>query len=265
MPAIKAFVTAGAVLCSLVLICPPSYATAVGWTSREGAVRGFVDADQAGLNIAGSVESADAGESPTRPRQTMAAVACHWQVGYAAADELLTLRPESTGLIGIDRVEPDGSRSRLYARVCGDQIVTWQWLRTARVGDAVASVAQEVRRRLPAPRGRFSPDLMVGAVVRLPLWFAVPGQWSVVSVSAQVPGASVTVTATPTRAAVRRGRRLAAGLLRWAGARVRPGHARAVPAAGLLLHLPTRLHRRAGRPGLAGNPGRRLDGDLGRQ
>ncbi|WP_243408105.1 hypothetical protein [Frankia canadensis] len=101
-------------------------------------------------------------------------------------------------MIAIDRVEPDGSRSRLYARVCGDQIVTWQWLRTARVGDAVASVASEVRRRLPAPRGRFSPDLTVGAVARLPLWFAVPGQWSTVSVSAQVPGASVTVTATPT-------------------------------------------------------------------
>jgi hypothetical protein len=198
MPAIKAFVTAGAVLCSLVLICPPSYATAVGWTSREGTVRGFADADQAGLNIAGSVESADAGESPARARGTAAAVACRWQVGYAAADELLKLRPESTGLIGIDRVEPDGGRSLLYARVCGDRIVTWRWLRAARVGDVVASVASEVRRRLPTPRGRFSPDLTVGAVARLPLWFAVPGQWSAVSVSAQVPGASVTVTATPT-------------------------------------------------------------------
>jgi hypothetical protein len=122
--------------------------------------------------------------------------------GYAAAEQM-ALRPESITLVGTERTEADGSRSRLYARICAGTIGEWRWLRVPDVdAELLTTATGDIRRRLPAPRGQFSPDVAagaVGAVVNLPVWFAVPGgQWAAVTATAAALGAAVTLTATPT-------------------------------------------------------------------
>ncbi|ABD12691.1 hypothetical protein ThrDRAFT_03234 [Frankia casuarinae] len=198
MSPVKTFVMAGAVLCPLILSAAVARAATPGWTNGQGAVSGFADVDRADRALVGSVESTGAGRAAAGSPAATAAAACRWLVGYAAAEQLVKPRPESIGLVDVERVEADGGRSRMYARICDGRIVGWAWLRVPNVSGAVASAAREVRRRLPAPRGRFSPDVAGAAVVRVSVWFAVPGQWSAVSASAQIPGASVTVTAAPT-------------------------------------------------------------------
>ncbi len=199
MPPVKTLMTAGAVLFLLMLSANAANAAATSsWSSGNGIVHGSAGVDQADQALDATADSAGT-DRAARPPGSAVPSACHWQVGYAAADQLTQDRPEVVSRVGVERVEVDGSRSRLYARVCDDRIALWQWLRVPDVADAVTEAEQDVRRRLPAPRGRFSPDLAAGAVVvRVPVWFAVPGQWSAVSASAGSPGASVTVTATPT-------------------------------------------------------------------
>jgi hypothetical protein len=199
MPPVKTLMTAGAVLFLLILSAAAANAAATSsWSNGNGTVHGSADVDQAARALVAAADSAGT-DRAARPPGSAAAAACHWQVGYAAADQLTQDRPEAVSRVDVERVEADGSRSRLYARVCDDRIVLWQWLRVPDVADALAAAEQDVRRRLPAPRGRFSPDVTAGAVVvRVPVWFAVPGQWSAVSASAGIPGGSVTVTATAT-------------------------------------------------------------------
>jgi hypothetical protein len=102
--------------------------------------------------------------------------------------------------VGTERVDPDGVRSRLYARVCDGRLTGWRWFRVPDPAAPLAAATAQVRRRLPAPRGRFSPDVTAGnAVVHLPVWFAAPGEWAPVAATAAAGGAAVTVTAAPVR------------------------------------------------------------------
>jgi hypothetical protein len=88
----------------------------------------------------------------------------------------------------------------LYGRSCGDE-TTWFFV-TFQSARQLADIGfDEVRDRLPKPRGVFSPSLEgpgLQAVVNVPLWFAVPAnQWKPVQATASRPGLSATVTATP--------------------------------------------------------------------
>ncbi|MBL7499308.1 hypothetical protein I6A84_28105 [Frankia sp. CNm7] len=107
--------------------------------------------------------------------------------------------PEDGSVHEAERVEPDGSTSRLYARICEDGTVTgWQWFALADVPSVRASAVDDVRRRLPLPEPVLSPDLTRGLVVNVATWFAAPaGQWVAVTGTAEALGLSVTVTATP--------------------------------------------------------------------
>ncbi|MCK9895041.1 hypothetical protein [Frankia sp. AgB32] len=197
MPAVRALLIAGAALCTLVLCTDAANAATMGWAvAGSGVADGAASVDQGAGALVSSVESAKA-HNAVLSGSVADPVVCSWEVGVAAASRLPALRPESVGLIDVDRIEPDGSRSRLYARVCAGQVVRWQWLRVSVVTDAVLTAVDEVRRRLPTPHGSFSPAA-AAVVVGVPVWFAVPGQWAPVVASARIPAASVTVTATPT-------------------------------------------------------------------
>ncbi|WP_238427990.1 hypothetical protein [Frankia nepalensis] len=107
--------------------------------------------------------------------------------------------PEDVPVHEADRVEPDGSTSRLYARVCADGTVTdWQWFTLANVPGLRTSAVDDVGRRLPLPVPVLSPDLARGLVVNVATWFAAPaGQWAPVTGTAEALGLSVSVTALP--------------------------------------------------------------------
>jgi hypothetical protein len=99
-----------------------------------------------------------------------------------------------------ERVDADGVRAVLYARVCGTQ-TSWYWVRPAASPRQLAQVAMDAARgRLPLPVGVFSPDVQAGrmVIVHVPLRFGVR-EWAPVSASASVPGVTATVTARPER------------------------------------------------------------------
>jgi hypothetical protein len=189
--------TAAGVLAGCLLLANPAHAAKVGWVDAGGTRSGQVATDPAHEEILSSIGSIN--RSNGQVRGSSAAPVCSWLPGLEAAARIPDLRPESVGLVGTERVEPDGTRSRLYGRVCGGQVGGWQWFRVPDAVDLVGAAGVEVRRRLPVPRGVFSPDPALGpALVGVPLWFAVPGQWAPVTATAAAAGASVTVTATPT-------------------------------------------------------------------
>ncbi|WP_242606947.1 hypothetical protein [Protofrankia symbiont of Coriaria ruscifolia] len=181
---------------TLWLLLSATTATAgIGWTNDRGITTGKVSADQALQELLSSITTAGQDDVP---RSSGAAPVCRWVPGYEAARNL---RPESVKLIPVmDRVDPDGTRSRFYGRVCDGGVAAWQWLRVPDAADLVAGASAEIRRKLTLPHGVFSPAVTAGSVVaNVPVWFAVPGQWAPVVATAAIPGAAVTVTATPQR------------------------------------------------------------------
>ncbi|EFC82850.1 hypothetical protein [Parafrankia sp. EUN1f] len=199
MSAARTLVTAGAALFFLLHSADVAEAAQLGWGNGRGPVSGFAGTDEIDRAIVSAVEGTAASVGGAPAGSSSAPADCHWVTSYQAVEETRRLRPESITLVGVERVEGDGTRSRLYARVCAGQIAQWRWVHVSDHGAAAAELAQEVRRRLPAPWGRFSPDLITtSAVVHVPLWFAVPGgQWSPVDASARTPEVTLTVTATP--------------------------------------------------------------------
>jgi hypothetical protein len=113
---------------------------------------------------------------------------CTWTPAQNVADQPLA---EPT------RVDPDGIRSVLYVRECVGSPPALVWVRQASPRELADRAFETVQDRVPSPRGVFSPELG-GAVVHLPLWFAVrDGQWAPVSASASIPGLTAVVIATP--------------------------------------------------------------------
>ncbi len=117
---------------------------------------------------------------------------CTWQSGDLFS--YLQRNPQAT-----ERVDADGVKATLYARVCGPTDITYYWVRPTATAQQVAVIAQDLaRQKIPAPDGVFTPDLRHGRrlVVNTPLRFGVRSQASVSAV-ASVPGVTATVTAAP--------------------------------------------------------------------
>ncbi|MBL7521721.1 hypothetical protein I6A84_27485, partial [Frankia sp. CNm7] len=167
-----------------------------GGVAGEGEAR----TDQDRQQLLASVSAGNAGPSPAGGDGVVEPVpSCVWQPSTAVTGTIGQVVPENGQVHEADRVEPDGSTSRLYARICEDGTVTsWQWFALADVPSVRASAVDDVRRRLPLPEPVLSPDLARGLVVNVATWFAAPaGQWTAVTGSAEALGLSVTVTATP--------------------------------------------------------------------
>ncbi|WP_261570262.1 hypothetical protein [Frankia gtarii] len=117
---------------------------------------------------------------------------CTWQSG--ALFSYLQRNPQATG-----RVDADGVKATLYARVCGPTDITYYWVRPTVSAQQVATIARDLaRQKIPAPDGVFTPDLRQGhrVVVNTPLRFGVRSQ-APVTAMASVPGVTATATAIP--------------------------------------------------------------------
>ena len=93
---------------------------------------------------------------------------------------------------------------QLYFRDCGAQR-QFVWIPNLTPAQLAPLARDEVTRLLPKPDAAFSPDFLHRALnpftlVRIPTMFAVPAaQWAPISAQAQIPGLTVTATATPAR------------------------------------------------------------------
>lgn len=117
---------------------------------------------------------------------------CSWQPG-ALYSYLQRLDQPS------ERVDADGVKATLYARVCGPTDITYYWIRATPTAQQVAALAMDdARQRIPVPDGVFTPDLRTGrrVIVHAPLTFTVRS-WAPVTATASVGGVTATVTATP--------------------------------------------------------------------
>jgi hypothetical protein len=112
--------------------------------------------------------------------------------------------------IGGVRQDADGVVWTLYSRDCGGQ-AQWAWIPNLSPQQLAALARDQVTRLLPTPNATFSPDFLHRTLnpftlVRIPTLFAVPAaQWAPVTAQAQIPGLTVTATATPGRLAFRPG------------------------------------------------------------
>jgi hypothetical protein len=106
--------------------------------------------------------------------------------------------------IGTVRQDADGVVWQLFFRDCGGQR-QWVWIPNLSPQQLAPLARDQVTRLLPKPDAIFSPDFLHRTLnrftlVRIPTLFAVPAaQWAPVSAQAQIPGLSVTATATPGR------------------------------------------------------------------
>jgi hypothetical protein len=106
--------------------------------------------------------------------------------------------------IGGVRQGADGVVWTLYFRDCEGQR-QWTWIPNLSPQQLAPLARDQVTRLLPKPSATFSPDFLHRTVnpftlVRIPTLFAVPAaQWAPVSAQAQIPGLTVTATATPAR------------------------------------------------------------------
>jgi hypothetical protein len=106
--------------------------------------------------------------------------------------------------IGTVRQGADGVVWQLYFRDCGGQR-QWVWIPNLSPQQLAPLARDQVTRLLPKPNATFSPDFLHRTLnpftlVRIPTLFAVPAaQWAPVSAQAQIPGLTVTATATPGR------------------------------------------------------------------
>ncbi|MDT3446427.1 hypothetical protein [Pseudofrankia sp. BMG5.37] len=178
----------------LVAMPTPAYAGSpipLGWAGDgHGQAEGYVETDQDRREIGASIGADGGPEGSARSGSAGPAPQCVWK----SLDEL----GEGSAEGASDPFDPDGVESVLYARVCDGAVVGWQWFQVQDQGDLLTAAADDVRRRLPAPRPVLSPDPARGLVVKVATWFAVPaGQWVPVSGTAEALGLSVTVTATP--------------------------------------------------------------------
>jgi len=128
--------------------------------------------------------------------------------GNGGGGSRCTWFPGDLGPLGLPVVTPDspaatepaagGTTVALYLRRCPGQPDQWAWIQQYSAQQLAAIAADAIRKDLPEPHAAFSPPA-ARSVVHLPVWFAVPAaQWAPVSVTADVPGLSATVTATPT-------------------------------------------------------------------
>ncbi|WP_206778477.1 hypothetical protein, partial [Frankia torreyi] len=100
-----------------------------------------------------------------------------------------------------ERATP-GEKGSWYWRSCGGASFEAVWLPDAVTAGAVlspATLAQVAvkKLRLPAPSVMMSPGVGVPQLVGVPVWLWLGGVWGPVSVTATVPGVSVTATARP--------------------------------------------------------------------
>ncbi|WP_322770523.1 hypothetical protein [Frankia sp. Cr1] len=184
----------GSIALWLLLPAATAAADGIGWTNNRGITTGEVSTDDDLRELLSSVTTAGQDAGPRSSAGT--APVCRW---VPASEATRDMHLEGLQLLSImDRDYPDGTRLRLYGRVCDGTVATWQWLRVSAATDLVATASAEIRRTLPVPHGVFSPNVTAGsAVVNVPVWFAAPGQWAPVTATATIPGATVTVTAVP--------------------------------------------------------------------
>jgi hypothetical protein len=164
-------------------------------------------ADTSGLDRGGGLRSGAQAATATEPGlpEIIASVrdAGADSASSGRASPCTWRRPGKADAAAIGKAPPellneDGSRRVLYLRTCEDE-ETWIWVLQAEPRELAAASLDTVREKLPKPDAIFSPPLRsASAVVNLPQWFAVPvAQWRPVSGTAEVPGLSATVTATP--------------------------------------------------------------------
>jgi hypothetical protein len=102
------------------------------------------------------------------------------------------------------RQDASGVVWTLYFRDCGADR-QWVWVPNLSPQQLAPLARDQVTRLLPKPDPMFSPDFVHRSLnpftlVRIPTLFAVPpAQWTVVTAQAEVPGLTVTATATPKR------------------------------------------------------------------
>jgi hypothetical protein len=108
------------------------------------------------------------------------------------------------------RQDSDGVIWTLFFRDCEGQR-QWTWIPNLSPQQLASLARDQVTRLLPKPEATFSPDFLHRTVnpftlVRIPTLFAVPAaQWAPLSAQAQIPGLTVTATATPGRLVFRPG------------------------------------------------------------
>jgi hypothetical protein len=128
----------------------------------------------------------------TPDRSSGAPDPCSWQPG--ALYSYLQRNPQPS-----ERINADGAKTTLYARVCGPTDITYYWLPATPTAQQVAAMAMDLaRQRIPVPDGVFTPDLRAGrrVIVHARLRFGVRS-WTPVTATASVGGVTATVTATP--------------------------------------------------------------------
>jgi hypothetical protein len=112
---------------------------------------------------------------------------------HAGPPNVANLRQDAAGVVWT-----------LYFRDCGTDR-QWVWVPNLNAQQLAPLARDQVTRLLPKPDATFSPDFLHRSLnpftlVRIPTLFAVPAaQWVPVSAQAEVPGLSVTATATPTQ------------------------------------------------------------------